>query len=632
MGLSFLAPAFLAGLLAVAIPVALHLFRRRTDRIVDFPAMQMLDDAPAERQERRRLRDLVLLALRAAALALLAVSFARPYFASGVTALPAPVTVVAVDRSMSLGAPGQWAEAVRLAAEAIAAAPAAHLVGVVAFDDRADLVVAPTPDRATARVAVEALQPGAGGTRYASVFARAAEALTTGGGRLVIVTDGQTNGWDTAESAPTPAAVEVEVKLVPPPAGNVAVTDVRLDDGAVTAVVQSYAPGPRLATVLAHVGGREVARAQVEVGPLAAADVRLTGAWPATGVAEVAIDDREGYPADNRRFLALDRSAPASVLVLTAAPPESATTGLYVQRALEAAPPGRAVEVRVGDGRRLDLAARRPDAIVVVGTRTLTRAGRASLAAYLSSGGRVWLSLGPDVDVPTLSETLGLAVRLAPEPIVASGDEAALVPSDRRHPMLRRLTGGASALNRLPIERYRRLLDEQGWDVLARFAGGSVALAERRVGDGLLVLFTSDLDNRWNRFPLEPSFAPFVVEASRYLAGGPQARTSFVLPDVPDGVPAMPGAHRLTTATGTRAVVVNVNQAESDPAPMTAEAFRARIPRTTDAPAPRAAEDARVQEEAQRLWQIGLLVMLTLLVAESLIGRGRRAASPVLPR
>jgi hypothetical protein len=396
-------------------------------------------------------------------------------------------------------------------------------------------------------------------------------------------------------------------------------------------VVQSYAPGPRLATVSAHAGGREVAKAQVELGPLASADVRLTGAWPTTGAAEIAIEDREGYPADNRRFLALDRSAPASVLVLTAAPPESATTGLYVQRALEAAPPGSAVEVTVTDGRRLDLAARRPDAIVVVGTRTLTRAGRASLAAYLSSGGRVWLSLGPDVDVPTLNETVGLAVRLAPEPIVASGDEAALVPSDRRHPMLRRLTG-ASALNRLPIERYRRVLDEAGWDVLARFAGGSMALAERRVGEGLLVLFTSDLDNRWNRFPLEPSFAPFVVETARYLAGGPQARASFMLPDVPDGVPATPGAHQLTTATGTRTVVVNVNQAESDPAPMTAAAFLARIPRTTDTPAPRAGEDARVQEEAQRLWQVGLLVMLTLLVAESMLGRGRRAASPVLPR
>ena len=45
-GLGFLAPAFLAGLLAVAVPIALHLFRRRTDRVIEFPAAQMLPQAP----------------------------------------------------------------------------------------------------------------------------------------------------------------------------------------------------------------------------------------------------------------------------------------------------------------------------------------------------------------------------------------------------------------------------------------------------------------------------------------------------------------------------------------------------------------------------------------------------------
>ena len=110
-GLGFLAPVFLAGLLAVAIPVLLHLFRRRTDRVVDFPAMQMLPEAPVERQERRRLRDLLLLALRSAALALLAVSFARPYLPMRGATLTAPATVVAIDTSLSLGGAGTWAEA-----------------------------------------------------------------------------------------------------------------------------------------------------------------------------------------------------------------------------------------------------------------------------------------------------------------------------------------------------------------------------------------------------------------------------------------------------------------------------------------------------------------------------------------
>ncbi len=628
-GLGFLAPVFLAGVAAVAIPILLHLFRRRTDQVVDFPAAQMLPEATVERHERRRLRDLLLLALRVAALVLLALAFARPYFTSGLAPLAPPATIVAVDRSLSLGAPGQWAEAQRLAAEAIAGAPSTHLVGLVAFDDRADLVVAPTADRAAAQTALATLRPGMGGTRYSAAIARAAEALEQGGGRIVVVTDGQAGGWDAADVAPTPESVEISLRPVAPPAGNLAVTNVRAEDGAVTAVVQSFAPGPRVATVRARVAGRELARTRIELAPQASADVRLDATWPSEGAAEVSLDDTEGYPADNSRFLALDRGTPASVLVLTADPPESARTGLYVQRALEAAPPGVAADVAVVDGRRLDLAAIRPDALVVIGTRTLSRAARASVAGYLAGGGRVWLSLGPDVDVPTLAEVIGVPLRLAPEPVAASGDEAAVVPADRRHPMLRRLTGSASSLSRLPIERYRRVLDDEGWDVLARFAGGSVALAERRVGEGVLVLFTSDLDNRWNRFPLEPSFAPFVVETARYLTGGIRSRSSFTVPDVPEGVPALPGVHTLATTAGSRTVVVNVNQAESDPAALTAEAFLARVPRTGDPVAPRAEQEARAQEDTQRLWQIALLVMLGVLVVESLIGRGRRPGRSV---
>ena len=43
--------------------------------------MRLLSSAPVEQQRRRRLRELILLALRVTALVLLAVAFARPYLA-----------------------------------------------------------------------------------------------------------------------------------------------------------------------------------------------------------------------------------------------------------------------------------------------------------------------------------------------------------------------------------------------------------------------------------------------------------------------------------------------------------------------------------------------------------------------
>ncbi len=626
-GLGFLAPAFLAGLLAVAVPIALHLFRRRTDRVIEFPAVQMLPQAPVAQQERRRLRDLLLLALRVAALVLLAVSFARPYVAGTTTQAGRGATIVAVDVSLSTSAPATWAALRARAATAIDDAPAADLVGLVTFDDRGRVVTAPTAARAEARAALDALTPGAGGTSFAAGVGTAVDALQGAGGRVVVVTDLQQRGWHGVEAIDVPDGVDVSAAAVPAAPANLAVTAIRRDE-ALVAVVQNYASGPRTVTARLRVDGRELARAEVTLAPLAASDVRFTAALPPRGVADVSIDDPEGFQGDNARFWLLEPPRPLTVLVLTADPPESASTGLYVQRALEAAADTWPMRVVVEDGRRYSAAttADRPDALVVIGTRTLDRRGRERLSTYLRDGGRVLLSLGPDIDVPTLAEALGVTVRVRPEPVTPGPEDGAIITSDRRHPVWRQLAGSRSALGRLPIERYRQLLDDAGWDVLARFAGGAVAFAERDVAQGTVLLFASDLDNRWNRFPLEPGFAPFIAETAQYLTRGARTASQFVLPDVPAAVPPMPGVHTRPAAAGqpASAVVVNIDPAESDPTAGTAEVFASRVRATGRADAPRLTDEARAREEQQRLWQFGLVAMLAMLVAESLVGRVTR--------
>src|ERR671925_1619633 len=97
-GLSFLSPLFLAGLAAAAIPIAIHLFYRRAEPVIDFAAMRYLRQAPVEESRRRRLRELLLLALRVTALVLLAGAFARPYLA-GAAVASGEATVVLVDTS-----------------------------------------------------------------------------------------------------------------------------------------------------------------------------------------------------------------------------------------------------------------------------------------------------------------------------------------------------------------------------------------------------------------------------------------------------------------------------------------------------------------------------------------------------
>ena len=61
---SFLSPLFLLGALAAAIPVFLHLLRREPEPRVRFAAVKLLEHAPVESTDRRRIRELLLLALR----------------------------------------------------------------------------------------------------------------------------------------------------------------------------------------------------------------------------------------------------------------------------------------------------------------------------------------------------------------------------------------------------------------------------------------------------------------------------------------------------------------------------------------------------------------------------------------
>ena len=127
-GVSFLSPLFLVGAVAAAVPILLHLFHRKTEIVIDFPAVSLLKRAPVQQHRRRRLRELLLLALRVVALVLLALSFARPYFAGAAAADSAPLTVIAVDTSMSMTAPGQFDRAREAAVRAVASAPAAQAV------------------------------------------------------------------------------------------------------------------------------------------------------------------------------------------------------------------------------------------------------------------------------------------------------------------------------------------------------------------------------------------------------------------------------------------------------------------------------------------------------------------------
>jgi hypothetical protein len=629
-GLSFLSPAFLLGALAAALPIALHLLGRRPRVQVAFPAVRLLKRAPAAETRRRRLRDLLVLALRVGAILLLAVAFARPYFVRSQTPGAARAVVVAVDRSFSMGAPGEFERARATARSAVAGVAGGTPVGLVAFDDEASVLVKPTMDRGAAFREIARVQPGFGGTSYGAALARSAEALS-GSGRVIVVTDLQRTGWNRQDAA-IPDRLDVVVNDVGGVPSNVAVANIARDTDGVAAVLWNSGTPMRMGKARLLVGGRVRAMQPFSLSAGAVQRIVFAGPPPATGEVAVEVDDASGYQADNRAYALLD---PPDVPVLLAITSHGdASHGpFYLRQALEV-DGARLFRLDVKDAATMPST---PDAaalqtysgVILLGTRGLRSDTQGALDEYVRHGGRVLVTLDDQVDEAAVGRLVASSVNVRFEG--AAARPGGLLLSDLRHPLFTPL--GGAGLDDVRFERIAHTDLRQG-SVLARFADGVPALVEVRRGDGRVVLFASDLSNRWNNLPLQPAFLPLVHEIARYLAGERVPARDFSIGALPPGVPRVPGITAVAVGgTGTalrtggahvRRIAVNVNPGESDVGRMTIPEFQQAITRRGGALPSRSQEDTRQAAQQQSIWRAALAVAIAALIVEGAVGKPAR--------
>ena len=98
--MTFLTPIVLLAAAALAVPLLLHLFRKRESSIRSFPALRYLKRTTRDRARIIRLRQLLLLALRMAALALLVLAGARLILPLGGTDHPPAAVALVVDNGI----------------------------------------------------------------------------------------------------------------------------------------------------------------------------------------------------------------------------------------------------------------------------------------------------------------------------------------------------------------------------------------------------------------------------------------------------------------------------------------------------------------------------------------------------
>ena len=217
--MNFLAPLFLAGAVAVGLPVIFHLIRRTTRERKVFGSLMFLKSTPPRLTRRNRLEHIALLLLRSAAICLLALAFARPFIKHILPAIPSSEVpkkiVILVDTSASMRRANLWSQArERVTALVRKASPVdrvalfgfdRQLRPLMTFEEWSSLAAGDRAVRASSRLAET--KPGWSATR-AAVAGRCDwehHALRRPRRRRRCRTVGRSFSWDRCRNPPAPA-------------------------------------------------------------------------------------------------------------------------------------------------------------------------------------------------------------------------------------------------------------------------------------------------------------------------------------------------------------------------------------------------------------------------------------------
>jgi hypothetical protein len=544
MGLSFLAPLFFAGLVALAIPVLIHLTHRQKATVVPFPSLMFVQKVPFKSMRRQKIRHWMLFLLRCAALVLLVLAFARPFFTQASIAATlsgaSREVVILLDNSHSMSYGDRWERATREARRVIAGLTPSDRASLVVFSDAAQLAVRSTPEPSVLIGTLDVITPTRRGTRYAPAVGIAQQLLSEtdqAAREVVLITDYQKAGWDAEQAAQLPEGTNlIGIDVADEESSNLSVVSLILqresaeqgEQVAVSARLVNQGPDPveGLEAILEIEGERVDARA-VSLEPNSA----VTVSFASQPLSEAALRGivragTDSLPEDNAFYFMINPGGTLSVLLLTN-PRGHATDTFFFERALGVGtrPAFRVRSKPSSDFRAADLAG--VSAVVIADAPYPSGAAGRDLRAWVEAGGGLFVSLGE------LTRPDGWQGGDAGALVPPFGDElvdryadlgGALASYDRNHPIFEVFrTPRSGDFTAASFDRYWRLEPGETDVVAAGFDDGNPALVARTVGAGRVVVLPTTLDRFWNDLARQPVFVPFMHRVVQYAAGYQEA-------------------------------------------------------------------------------------------------------------
>ncbi|HEY7118953.1 MAG TPA: BatA domain-containing protein [Tepidisphaeraceae bacterium] len=548
MGL--LAPLYIAGVLAVGLPILFHLIRRTPHSRQAFSSLMFLSQSPPRLTRRSRLTNILLLILRAAALTILALAFARPFFSRGAETSHNPArghrVAILIDTSASMRRGDLWQQANKQVEEALREVSPTDEVALYAFDDHTRPAMTfkewtelePSRRAAVLRAHLADLKPTWAGTKLGDALAAVADSLAeTEAGQhgddrmlrqLVLVSDLQQGSHvESLQGYQWPANVTLGVRAValkPEKATNAGVQFIKpSSDGSENAadarklrVRVANAPDStreQFSLAWANDAGAipQSPPLKVYVPPGRSQVVRVS--WPVGNQrADRLVLEGDDSDFDNTLYVVPPRTESVRVIYVGDDNADDVKgLGYYLHSAATAEP----------DRRRVELVTRRPQdrlgdadlvgARLVVVAAPLPDATTTLLRRFADAGGDVSWILTDAGQAKSLLQLLGTGDVKVEE---ATGKDYALIGHvDTEHPLFAPFADARFGdFTKIHFWKHRRLTlakPDQA-RVLARFDDGDPFLLERTIGKGRVVVATSGWQPADSQLALSTKFVPLI--------------------------------------------------------------------------------------------------------------------------
>ena len=543
--MQFLNPAVLLGLIAAALPLAIHLLHRGRAQPQPFSDFAFLRQLQQNRMRRLQLRQWLVLLLRTLIIALIVCAFARPTAGGGWGGGDRPVAVHALlDLSYSTRyqrpSGSLFDQLQRQLGDLLTVLPPRDQVAVQPFAQRPQAPFAGDRDYLAERIAE--LAPTQEATDLRAALHAAAQRFNQESAlaahELFLFTDLAEYNWDQLDDS-VPSFAGAHVYVASPRAQTrpnayverVAAPSWMLAADAKVALQAEIAHSGAGTALDLFVDGQRVRRHSVDPGAPGTTQVALSFSprRPGRLSGHVALAD-DALALDNRRYFTLDLPTSITVLLVGEQPEDA----YYARRALGAAAlSDPIVKIRTGLFADLDASALAGvDVIVLCNLARLSAAQKAALDEFVADGGGVVLFPAPQSDLGYYNRDLlpGLTPGRFKSRIGAPGNATNYQVLDEDEPHHRLFNDLLASDEDQPrFYAYFAMVPAPDLLPLARFGDGQLAMALAWKGQGRVALAAFPIDPQWNDLHQRGLFAPLLHRLVRELSLPPDRHATYLV-------------------------------------------------------------------------------------------------------